>query len=64
MTSVQQTSPAIDPSFLGALAARNFDPRVVADADEARELVSAWRWKPRSRWSHTRRSPARSRGRW
>ncbi len=39
MRSLQSTLPAIDHRLLDALAARNFDPRVVADADEARDLV-------------------------
>lgn len=39
MTSLQNTLPAVDRALLDALAARNFDPRVVAGAAEARSLV-------------------------
>lgn len=39
MTSLQTILPAVDERLLEALATRNFDPRVVADADGARDLV-------------------------
>jgi len=39
MTLLKTSLPAVDQPLLDALAARNFDPRVVGDADEARELV-------------------------
>jgi YkgG family uncharacterized protein len=38
---LSQSVPAIDQTLLDALAARGFDPRVVANPDEAREAVLA-----------------------